>query len=213
MPDKVMQSLSPADCAAAWRKHRRYNITLWIVQLCAIPFAFCLFRIFHQMHLSRPAYLVALAPYVIPLALLDQTVLSFPCPKCGLLFYFAGPISFIPAVGIWKRLFIQKCANCSFAKWQFNEASVPTNSVPVNRADHKIGFDDFQRLMADPSVLHCIAPLLEKRLRSRVVGKGNMTEVRTPSGTTVELQVLYAIIQSDPQMQSTFEQRAVRFRQ
>jgi len=213
MPDEVMQSISPADCAAAWGKHRRYNTTLWIAQLCAIPFAFYLFRIFHQMHLSRPAYLVALAPYVIGLALLEQTVLSFPCPKCGLLFYSAGPIGFSTGVGIWKRLFIQKCANCSFAKWQFDEASGPTNSVPANGADYKIGFEDFQRLMADPSVLQSIAPMLEKRLQYRVVGKGSMTEVRTPAGKTVDLRVLYAIIQSDPQMQSTLQQRAMGFRQ
>jgi hypothetical protein len=220
MPDRVMQSISPADCAAAWEKHRRYNITLWIAQLFAIPFAYYLFRIFHQMHLSRPDYLVALALYVIPLVLLDRTVLGFPCPKCGLLFYSSGLIGFSPAVHIWKRLFIQKCANCGLAKWQFDdvsvptnsvpvEASVPTNSVPVNEADYKTGFDDFQRLMADPSVLHSIAPMLEKRLRYRVVGKGSMTEVRTPSGATVDLHVLYAIIQSDSQMQSTLQQRAI----
>jgi len=78
-----------------------------------------------------------------------------------------------------------------------------------SRTGYEISFQDFRRLVSDPSCQPVIAPLLRDWYGYEIAGHGPETVVRSQNGDRVGLLVLHHKIQIDPSKQRTIYDRAM----
>jgi hypothetical protein len=80
---------------------------------------------------------------------------------------------------------------------------------PDIRTGYEMTFEDFRRLVYEPSSQPVIAPLLKEWFGYDICGQGPVTVVRSQGGSVIALRVLHAEIQRDPPRQYTVYQRAM----
>jgi hypothetical protein len=78
-----------------------------------------------------------------------------------------------------------------------------------SRTGYEISFEDFRRLISDPSSKPVIAPLLRDWYQLEIAGQGPETVVRSEDGQVVGLRVLHNRIQIDRSKQRTIYDRAM----
>lgn len=109
---------------AAWDDYRKRRMALVVLLAGFLPAGLCASFLSKALissdKLMIPVALCWMAAYTIAGYLLAQ----FPCPRCGLPFFYSGRRRYAP----WTR----ECLHCSWPKWQEFD---PSRDPPVKEVD------------------------------------------------------------------------------